>query len=163
MVIILGQFGEAALGGLDFLVLNHMYLMPSANTWTGSDHNLTMLRHVMDVNFHSYVQLASHALPILERSNGSLVVISSLSGEPQSHLAVSSDTNFMRLVTCSKNITFLVYTHFSIDIANINFDIYVWRSTKTIRKSLSVIPGKRVIKLNMSHLVYFEVLLLRFT
>ncbi|KAK2170594.1 hypothetical protein NP493_1146g00014 [Ridgeia piscesae] len=75
------EFGEAALGGLDFLVLNHMYLMPSANTWTGSDHNLTMLRHVMDVNFHSYVQLASHALPILERSNGSLVVISSLSAK----------------------------------------------------------------------------------
>ena len=88
-----------------------MYLMTSANPWTGSDHNLTMLRHMMDVNFHSYVQLASHALPVLERSNGSLVVISSLSGEPQSQLAVSSDTALRE--TCDmfeKHDIFSLYT-----------------------------------------------------
>ncbi|KAI0207616.1 Hydroxysteroid 11-beta-dehydrogenase 1-like protein [Lamellibrachia satsuma] len=75
------EFADRELGGLDVLVLNHMYIMRSANVWAGSADNLTMLRHVMDVNFHSYVQLTSHALPILEQSNGSLVVISSLSAK----------------------------------------------------------------------------------
>ncbi|XP_009297199.1 hydroxysteroid 11-beta-dehydrogenase 1-like protein [Danio rerio] len=65
------------LGGLDFLVLNHV-----GNTNVGlwnrdADH----VRSLMQVNFVSYVQMAGAALPVLETSGGSIIVVSSLAGK----------------------------------------------------------------------------------
>lgn len=62
------------LGGLDFLVLNHIGPSPFA-MWDG---DMEHLRWLMQVNFLSYVQMGKKALPILEKSRGSLVVVSSL-------------------------------------------------------------------------------------
>uniref|UniRef100_A0A8C9TDI1 Hydroxysteroid 11-beta dehydrogenase 1 like n=1 Tax=Scleropages formosus TaxID=113540 RepID=A0A8C9TDI1_SCLFO len=62
------KFAVDELGGLDYLVLNHIGRY-SFSPWSG------------DVNFLSYVQLASAALPSLEKSKGSIVVVSSLLGE----------------------------------------------------------------------------------
>ncbi|KFO92033.1 Hydroxysteroid 11-beta-dehydrogenase 1-like [Buceros rhinoceros silvestris] len=63
--------------GLDYLVLNHM-----GNTlfqmWAG---DVEYTRWLMQVNFFSYVALATAALPTLEKSKGSLVVVSSLTGK----------------------------------------------------------------------------------
>ncbi|TRY62292.1 hypothetical protein DNTS_025842 [Danionella cerebrum] len=56
------------LGGLDYLVLNHIGPSPYA-MWNG------------DVNFLSYLQMAQKALPTLEESKGSIIVISSLLGK----------------------------------------------------------------------------------
>ncbi|KFV61680.1 Hydroxysteroid 11-beta-dehydrogenase 1-like [Dryobates pubescens] len=64
-------------GGLDYLVLNHI----GANRfqmWAG---DVEFTRWLMQVNFFSYVALATAALPTLEKSNGSLVVVSSLAGK----------------------------------------------------------------------------------
>ena len=69
-------------GGIDYLVLNHIIDTPFA-AWTGHPNNMTVADHVMDVNFKSYVHLASHALAPLEKSRGSIVVVSSVAGGAQ--------------------------------------------------------------------------------
>ncbi|XP_064031326.1 hydroxysteroid 11-beta-dehydrogenase 1-like protein isoform X2 [Pogoniulus pusillus] len=71
------QFAVQKLGGLDYLVLNHI----GANRfqmWAG---DVEFTRWLMQVNFFSYVALATAALPTLEKNNGSLVVVSSVAGK----------------------------------------------------------------------------------
>ncbi|KAM6962616.1 hydroxysteroid 11-beta-dehydrogenase 1-like protein [Aplochiton taeniatus] len=71
------RFALDQLGGLDYLVLNHIGPSPFA-MWDGDvDH----VRWLMQVNFLSYLQMAVKALPSLEQSQGSLVVVSSLLGK----------------------------------------------------------------------------------
>ncbi|KAL4216408.1 hypothetical protein ACF0H5_024134 [Mactra antiquata] len=67
-------------GGLDILVLNHIILL-DLGIWTGSKHNISLIEKVLKVNFESYVYLASFALPHLEASKGSIVVVSSFAGK----------------------------------------------------------------------------------
>lgn len=71
------EFSLEKLGGLDYLILNH--IGPSPFTmWKG---DIAHTRWLMQVNFFSYVQMAWKALPSLEQSKGSLVVVSSLLGK----------------------------------------------------------------------------------
>ncbi|XP_058513799.1 hydroxysteroid 11-beta-dehydrogenase 1-like protein isoform X2 [Ochotona princeps] len=70
------QFALDKLGGLDYLVLNHVGGLP-AGTRVRSPQ---ATRWLLQVNFLSYVQLTSLALPSLTDSKGSLVVVSSLLG-----------------------------------------------------------------------------------
>lgn len=49
--------------------------------WRGTVDNLTRMDKIVDVNYKSYVHLTSHALPLLEESQGSIVVVSSLAGK----------------------------------------------------------------------------------
>ncbi|XP_051549118.1 hydroxysteroid 11-beta-dehydrogenase 1-like protein [Myxocyprinus asiaticus] len=65
------------LGGLDFLVLNHIGPGPY-EMWDG---DVEHIRWLLQVNFLSYVQMAKKALPTLEKSEGSIVVVSSLLGK----------------------------------------------------------------------------------
>uniref|UniRef100_H2LI64 Hydroxysteroid (11-beta) dehydrogenase 1-like a n=2 Tax=Oryzias latipes TaxID=8090 RepID=H2LI64_ORYLA len=70
------DFALEELGGLDYLVLNH--IGPSyIRMWDG-DHE--QVQQLMKINFHSYVQMAGRALPFLERTGGALVVVSSVGG-----------------------------------------------------------------------------------
>nr|XP_046177202.1 hydroxysteroid 11-beta-dehydrogenase 1-like protein [Oncorhynchus gorbuscha] len=65
------------LGGLHILVLNHIGSTPFA-MWNGDgDH----IRELMQLNFLSYVNMASAASPVLEQSAGSMIVVSSLLGK----------------------------------------------------------------------------------
>ncbi|XP_039103540.1 hydroxysteroid 11-beta-dehydrogenase 1-like protein isoform X4 [Hyaena hyaena] len=68
--------GLPAKGGLDYLVLNHLGATPAGRR-SGS---VQATRRLLQVNFLSYVQLTSLALPSLTDSKGSLVVVSSLLG-----------------------------------------------------------------------------------
>ncbi|XP_027560330.1 hydroxysteroid 11-beta-dehydrogenase 1-like protein isoform X1 [Neopelma chrysocephalum] len=68
------QFAVQKLGGLDYLVLNHIG-MTHFQMWTG---DVEYTRWLMQVNFFSYVALTTAALPTLEKNRGSLVVVSSL-------------------------------------------------------------------------------------
>ncbi|KAK2153429.1 hypothetical protein LSH36_297g00030 [Paralvinella palmiformis] len=70
---------EQLLGGLDFLILNHIMASPLGE-WHGSAKNLTLLDKIFDINFKAYVHLTSHALPMLEKGNGSIVVVTSIAG-----------------------------------------------------------------------------------
>ncbi|XP_014444931.1 hydroxysteroid 11-beta-dehydrogenase 1-like protein isoform X1 [Tupaia chinensis] len=70
------QFALDKLGGLDYLVLNHI---GSARAGTRA-RSAQGTRWLVQVNFLSYVQLTSLALPSLTDSKGSLVVVSSLLG-----------------------------------------------------------------------------------
>ncbi|XP_027443389.1 hydroxysteroid 11-beta-dehydrogenase 1-like protein isoform X1 [Zalophus californianus] len=63
-------------GGLDYLVLNHLGATPSGTR----SRSVQATRWLLQVNFLSYVQLTSLALPSLTDSKGSLVVVSSLLG-----------------------------------------------------------------------------------
>ncbi|XP_053906002.1 hydroxysteroid 11-beta-dehydrogenase 1-like protein isoform X2 [Cuculus canorus] len=65
------------LGGLDYLVLNHIGAT-RFQIWAG---DVEYTRWLMQVNFFSYVALATAALPTLEQNKGSLVVVSSLTGK----------------------------------------------------------------------------------
>nr|XP_039321985.1 hydroxysteroid 11-beta-dehydrogenase 1-like protein isoform X2 [Saimiri boliviensis boliviensis] len=70
------QFALDKLGGLDYLVLNHIGGAPAGTRARSAQ----ATRWLMQVNFLSYVQLTSRALPSLTDSEGSLVVVSSLLG-----------------------------------------------------------------------------------
>ncbi|NXI54544.1 DHI1L protein, partial [Chloroceryle aenea] len=71
------QFAVQKLGGLDYLVLNHIGVT-RFQMWAG---DVEYTRGLMQVNFFSYVALATAALPTLEKNKGSLVVVSSLTGK----------------------------------------------------------------------------------
>ncbi|NXG05573.1 DHI1L protein, partial [Sakesphorus luctuosus] len=71
------QFAVQKLGGLDYLVLNHIG-RTRFQMWTG---DVEYTRWLMQVNFFSYVALTTAALPTLEQSQGSLVVVSSVAGK----------------------------------------------------------------------------------
>nr|XP_006820990.1 PREDICTED: hydroxysteroid 11-beta-dehydrogenase 1-like protein-like [Saccoglossus kowalevskii] len=63
---------EKTLGGLDYLVLNHALYY-----WELWDGDIERLQALMNINFVSYVNLATKALPMLSKSNGSIAVVSS--------------------------------------------------------------------------------------
>lgn len=71
------DFSLEKLGGLDYLVLNHIGPSPFS-MWKG---DIEHTRWLMKVNFFSYIQMAWKALPSLEQNKGSLVVVSSLLGK----------------------------------------------------------------------------------
>ncbi|XP_041791443.1 hydroxysteroid 11-beta-dehydrogenase 1-like protein [Chelmon rostratus] len=85
------DFALEKLGGLDYLILNH--IGPSPFTlWTG---DVEHIKWLMKVNFFSYVQMAWKAMASLEQSKGSLVVVSSLLGKmPSPFVAPYTSTKF---------------------------------------------------------------------
>ncbi|GFO31226.1 corticosteroid 11-beta-dehydrogenase isozyme 1 [Plakobranchus ocellatus] len=80
------------MGGLDLVVLNH--ILPHAiQPFKGDQHDLDLLKRLLDVNFRSYVHLTTHALPKLSHSGGRIVVINSAVGKTaHPHLASYSAT-----------------------------------------------------------------------
>ncbi|KAJ1085893.1 hypothetical protein NDU88_006017 [Pleurodeles waltl] len=72
-----GMATYVGFGGLDYLVLNHIGESPY-EAWSG---DVEHTRWLMQVNFVSYVQLASSALSALAESKGSIVVVSSINGK----------------------------------------------------------------------------------
>ncbi|XP_016014040.1 corticosteroid 11-beta-dehydrogenase isozyme 1 isoform X2 [Rousettus aegyptiacus] len=62
------------MGGLDMLILNHITHTPLK--FFRDD--IRLVRDSMEVNFLSYVVLSVAALPMLKKSNGSIVVVSSV-------------------------------------------------------------------------------------
>ncbi|KAL1281047.1 hypothetical protein QQF64_015647 [Cirrhinus molitorella] len=79
------------LGGLDFLVLNHIG-NTNVELWNGDwDH----VRTLMQVNFVSYLQMTAAALPVLETSGGSIIVVSSMVAKlPSPYVAPYTSTKF---------------------------------------------------------------------
>nr|AAH52103.1 Hydroxysteroid (11-beta) dehydrogenase 3 [Danio rerio] len=71
------KYAIEQLGGLDYLVLNHIGPSPY-QMWDG---DVQHTRWLLEVNFLSYLQMAQKALPTLEKSKGSIVVVSSLLGK----------------------------------------------------------------------------------
>ncbi|KAG1925109.1 hydroxysteroid 11-beta-dehydrogenase 1-like protein isoform X1 [Pimephales promelas] len=71
------KYAVEKLGGLDFLVLNHVG-DTNVEFWNrDADH----VRSLMQVNFVSYTQMTAAALPALETSAGSIIVVSSMAGK----------------------------------------------------------------------------------
>ncbi|XP_077078327.1 hydroxysteroid 11-beta-dehydrogenase 1-like protein isoform X2 [Siphateles boraxobius] len=71
------KYAVEKLGGLDFLVLNHVG-NTNVEFWNrDADH----VRSLMQVNFVSYTQMTAAALPALETSAGSIIVVSSMAGK----------------------------------------------------------------------------------
>ncbi|KAL8609096.1 hypothetical protein ACOMHN_030437 [Nucella lapillus] len=82
------------LGGVDIVVLNHI-LNHSLAPWNGTRDDRRLLTALLDVNLRSYIHLASDALPWLQRSAGSLIVMSSLAGKVGNpYVAAYSSTKF---------------------------------------------------------------------
>ncbi|TKS74459.1 Hydroxysteroid 11-beta-dehydrogenase 1-like protein [Collichthys lucidus] len=71
------DFALEKLGGLDYLVLNHIGPSPFS-MWDG---DVEHTKWLMKVNFFSYIQMAQKAMSALKQSKGSLVVVSSLLGK----------------------------------------------------------------------------------
>lgn len=74
------DFALEKLGGLDYVVLNHIGPSPFS-MWEG---DVEHTRWLMKVNFFSYIQMAWRAMASLEQSKGSLVIVSSLLGKMSS-------------------------------------------------------------------------------
>ncbi|XP_072834282.1 hydroxysteroid 11-beta-dehydrogenase 1-like protein isoform X2 [Pogona vitticeps] len=70
------RFALEQLGGLDYVVLNHIGWTPF-EMWSG---DVAHVRWLMEVNFLSYVAITSAALPALTESKGGIIVLSSLTG-----------------------------------------------------------------------------------
>lgn len=68
---------EKIMGGLDMLILNHITNTP-VKLFTGDIH---FARKSMEVNYLSYVVMSMAAFPMLKKSNGSIVVVSSMAGK----------------------------------------------------------------------------------
>ncbi|XP_017262409.1 hydroxysteroid 11-beta-dehydrogenase 1-like protein [Kryptolebias marmoratus] len=85
------DFALEKLGGLDYLVLNHIGPTPFS-MWEG---DVEHTRWLMKVNFFSYIQMAWKALPTLGQSKGSLIIISSVLGKmPGPFTAPYASTKF---------------------------------------------------------------------
>ncbi|XP_007952686.1 hydroxysteroid 11-beta-dehydrogenase 1-like protein [Orycteropus afer afer] len=85
------RFALEMLGGLDYLVLNHIGATPAGMRARSAQGT----RWLIQVNFLSYLQLTSLALPSLTDSKGALVVVSSLLGRvPASFSAPYSAAKF---------------------------------------------------------------------
>lgn len=76
------------MGGLDYLVLNHIYPQ-KLQFWEGTEEDMDYLNTIIDVNFKAYVHLASHALPELEKSSGRVIVLSSFAGKASPPFSIS--------------------------------------------------------------------------
>ena len=74
------------------LLLNHILAVPLGD-WSGKPENLTLMQTLFDVNFRAYVHVASHAIQHLEKSRGSIVVVSSVSGESRGSIVVVSSVS----------------------------------------------------------------------
>ncbi|XP_069042188.1 hydroxysteroid 11-beta-dehydrogenase 1-like protein [Lepisosteus oculatus] len=70
-------FAVEKLGGLDYLVLNHI----GSSNFAMWDGDVEHIRTLMQVNFLSYAQMTSSALPALKESGGAIVVVSSIAGK----------------------------------------------------------------------------------
>ncbi|XP_071826184.1 hydroxysteroid 11-beta-dehydrogenase 1-like protein isoform X2 [Apostichopus japonicus] len=84
------QEAETRFGGLDHLIMNHIasnYLQ----LWNG---DWDRYQQVMDVNLKAYVSLATSATPLLNKSKGSIAVLSSVAGK--------IGVPFSALYSCSK-------------------------------------------------------------
>ncbi len=82
------KYAEHVFGSIDYVVLNHV-ISWYFGEWMGSRENFTRLERTFTINFHSYVSIASHAIPYLEASRGSLIVMSSLAGKTPSPFVAS--------------------------------------------------------------------------
>ncbi|KAI4900950.1 hypothetical protein NFI96_020775 [Prochilodus magdalenae] len=71
------EFAEQQLKGLKYIVLNHI----GATIFKMWDSDVDHIRWLMQTNFYSYIQMAVKAFPALEKSKGSIMVVSSLSGK----------------------------------------------------------------------------------
>ncbi|XP_061093821.1 hydroxysteroid 11-beta-dehydrogenase 1-like protein [Conger conger] len=71
------RFAVDKLGGLDYLVLNHVGSSAYAMWDGGVEHT----RWLLQVNFLSYMQMTTAALPALKQSGGAVVVVSSMLGK----------------------------------------------------------------------------------
>ena len=69
----------AILGGLDFLVINHVYNI-NPFFWNETQSNLDIAQKASVVNYLSYIYLSTHAIPHLTKTNGHLIIVSSLAG-----------------------------------------------------------------------------------
>ncbi|NXP60553.1 DHI1 dehydrogenase, partial [Chloropsis cyanopogon] len=68
---------QTLLGGLDMLILNHV----GASYFGFFDGDVEHVRKLLEINFLSYVAMATAALPMLKESEGSIVVVSSMAGK----------------------------------------------------------------------------------
>ncbi|NWV38866.1 DHI1 dehydrogenase, partial [Grantiella picta] len=68
---------QTSLGGLDMLILNHV----GASYFGFFDGDVEHVRKLLEINFLSYVAMATSALPMLKESEGSIVVVSSMAGK----------------------------------------------------------------------------------
>ncbi|KAM6370296.1 11-beta-hydroxysteroid dehydrogenase 1-like [Pluvialis apricaria] len=68
---------ETLLGGLDMLILNHV----GASYFGYFNGDIGHVRKLLEINFLSYVAMTVSALPMLKKSEGSIVVVSSMAGK----------------------------------------------------------------------------------
>ncbi|XP_065505618.1 11-beta-hydroxysteroid dehydrogenase 1-like [Caloenas nicobarica] len=71
------QEAGTALGGLDMLILNHV----GTSYFGYFNGDVGHVRKLLEINFLSYVAMATSALPMLKESGGSIVVVSSMAGK----------------------------------------------------------------------------------
>ncbi|XP_035665555.1 hydroxysteroid 11-beta-dehydrogenase 1-like protein [Branchiostoma floridae] len=77
------QTAKEKFGGLDYLVINHASLstLKKKNKSPFWDGDMDILHAEVTTNYNSYIQLASLALPLLHKTNGSLVIVGSMAGK----------------------------------------------------------------------------------
>jgi len=82
-----------AMGSIDYLVLNHI-TNSQYGLWTEKE-NHDFITNLISVNTLSYIWMATHALPALEKSHGQIMVVSSFAGHVGvPHTALYSASKF---------------------------------------------------------------------
>ena len=57
------------------------HMISRLKPWLGTPDDFTHLSQSIDVNFYSYVKVATYAIPALEKSKGTIIVLGSGVGE----------------------------------------------------------------------------------
>ena len=60
-------------------MLNHIKRL-ALGPWRSTAENMKLMEETINVNFMAYVRLASNAMKLLQKSSGSIVVVSSITG-----------------------------------------------------------------------------------
>lgn len=110
---ILIQEAERRFGGLDHLIMNHIasnYLQ----LWEGDWDKFNL---IMDVNLKAYVSLATNAMPLLEKSKGSIAVLSSVAGK--------IGVPFTALYCCSKFGLSGFFSSYRLELGMKNIDVSI--------------------------------------
>jgi len=135
------------LGGVDYLMLNHAYLLTTPDLigrWTGSKQQLDTMTKSININFLSFIRLAGSALPSLKASNGSLCVISSFMVEiPAFELPYASTKSALNAFFTGLRQE-LIHENHNVSVTLVHLGLIQVSHTKESLQSMSLAQGRDV-------------------
>jgi len=133
------------LGSLDYLMLNHAYILSSTDVitrWTGTTKQLETMSQSLNINFLSFVRMAGAALPALRASSGSLCAISSFSVEVLAFMLPYASTKSALNTFFTGLRQELIQEHSNVSVTLVHLGLVHAGHTRDGLKSMSAAQGR---------------------